>query len=215
MRGSQAPSPGCDRHQLVDSAQGRMVGRGDEVRPYSPGVDGRPLPLEIGDEVLVQLVRGHDERVIEPGLGEHPPGCLAEPGEVAGVESDRCAHRPAGCAQLLEHGDRVGQPRGQRVVGVDEQDGVGIAGRIGAEGLELVLETHHPGVGMRALYRDAEDLAGEHVRRAVGATDVCGPGAAQPAVGPLGPAQAELHQVVVRHRPAGCAPPWWRSGSGS
>ena len=50
---------------------------------------------------------------------------------------------------------------------------------------------------MRAPHRDAEELAGQHVGGAVGAADVGGPAAAQPAVGALGPAQAELHQLVA------------------
>ena len=50
---------------------------------------------------------------------------------------------------------------------------------------------------MRALHGDAEHLAGQHVGGGVGAADVGGAGSAEPPVGTLGAAQAELHQVVV------------------
>ncbi len=94
----------------------------------------RALPLEVGDEVLVELVRSHDERVVEARLGEHAVGRLAQPGEVAGVEPMAARTGLPGGAQLLEHGHGVRQARGERVVGVHQQDGVWVAGRVGPEG---------------------------------------------------------------------------------
>ena len=179
-----------------------MVGRSDEMRAHPPGVDGRSLPLEVGDEVLVELVGGHDERVVETGLGEHAIGRLAEPGEVPGVETDGGARRPSGRAQLFEHSECVGQSRRQRVVRVHQEDGLGVAVRVGAKGAEFVLEAHHPGMGVRAPHRYAVDLPGEHVGRAVRPPDVGRPRAAEPAVRALRAPKPELHQRVV---PAGLA----------
>ena len=61
----------------------------------------------------------------------------------------------------------------ERVVGVDEEHAV-VGHRLGvrAERLELVAVEHHPAVRVRAAHRDAEQLAGEHVRRRRAAADV-------------------------------------------
>jgi len=82
--------------QLVHAAQGGMVGRGDEMRAHTPGVDGRALSLEVGDQVLVQLVGRHDQRVLEAGVGEHAMGGFAKPGQVARIETHGRPHGPSG-----------------------------------------------------------------------------------------------------------------------
>ena len=90
------------------------------------------------------------------------------------------------------HLDGVANPL-ERVVGVDEQDGVGgHRTRVGAEGLQLVVEEHDPAVGVRALHRDAVQLAGEHVGGPGHPAHVGRAGRRQGAVDPLGAPQPEL-----------------------
>ena len=94
----------------------------------------------------------------------------------------------------------------ERVVGVDEEDAVvGQRLRVGLEGLALVVEGHHPAVGVGAAHRDAEEPAGEHVRGGVAAADVGRAGGREPAVDALGAAQAELEdrrrRRAARHDP--------------
>ena len=75
-------------------------------------------------------------------------------------------------AQLVADRDRVAHAV-ERVVGVDQERAV--AGQrlgVGAKRGELVAVEHHPAVRVGAAHRDAEQLAGEHVRGRGAAADV-------------------------------------------
>src|SRR3982751_1282318 len=76
------------RRQLVDAAQGRIAVAGDQAGPHPPDADRGPLPLEIGDQGLVEVVAGQDLRFGEPCFVENAARLPAQPGEVAGVEAD-------------------------------------------------------------------------------------------------------------------------------
>ena len=129
------------------------------------------LALEVGDQVLVEVVGGHDQGVVEAGVGEHAVGRLAEAGQVARIEADGGARTRRPAARSSWKAVRaLGSPGGQGVVGVHQQEAaLGIEAGVGAEGLKLVVEAHDPGVGVGAAHRDAEELAGQHVRRGMSA----------------------------------------------
>ncbi len=58
---------------------------------------------------------------------------------------------------------------------------------IGSKGAQFVVKGHDPAVGVGALDRNVEDLAGPDVAGASGTADIGRAGAMQPAVGPLSP----------------------------
>lgn len=94
----------------------------------------------------------------------------------------------------------LGHAAAQRVVGVHEQQtGVRIGVRIGAEGRQLVREGHDPAVRVRPRHGHVEHLARKDVGRGAAAGDQRGARAVEARVRALGAAQAELHdQVALR-----------------
>ncbi len=185
--------------QLVDTVERGLVVRRDQAGAYPPRVDTRTLAFHVGNKVFIEVAGSDDKRVFQAGLGHSGVGDLAEFGQVAGIEPDGRPYVDALFAQFEEDADGVWNAAFHGVVGVDEQHALfRIEPGEGAEGVALVVETHHPAVRVRARDRHAVDLAGEHVGTRGAAPDVGGAGAAQRAVGTVGPAQSELHHRVPR-----------------
>ena len=115
------------------------------MRADAPGVDPGALALQVGYQVFIEFVGRHYHRVGEAGLREHPVGVLAEPGQIAGVEAYGRPHVVARRPQLPEHGERIREAGGERVVGVDQQQAVVREERgVRAECGQFVLEAHDP-----------------------------------------------------------------------
>ena len=188
--------------QLVDAAEGGTVAGGDHIRADAPGGDGRALALQAGDQVLVQVAGGGDDRVWEAGLVQHFAGLLGHVGQVAAVQTDTVeGQRNSGLTHLRKDADGVGDAGFQRIVGVHQQDaGVRVELGIFLESRVLVREAHDPAVGVGALDGDVEELSGQHVGGADTAADHGGAGPVDAGVRSLGPAEAKFHDAVALRR---------------
>ena len=182
--------------ELVDAGEGRLVPAGDEVRAHAPGIHGTASRDELLDDVLIELVRHHDEGILEPGRVEDLAHLAREIVYIARVEAHAEA-APLG-HELLSRDDRVLDARVEAVVGVDEEYRlVRIDGGIGLEGLELRREGHHPRMGHGARDGDSIAPACEGVRRGLGAARGGRAARGVGAVLSLGAPQAELHDMSV------------------
>ena len=65
-----------DRSELVDTAEGGRILRGNQVGPDTPGIDRCPLRHQGLDQKFIQIRTGGDRRVREAGLVQHGPGFL-------------------------------------------------------------------------------------------------------------------------------------------
>ena len=129
-------------------------------------------------------------------------GFLGQVSQVAAVDADAVAlEGQPRLPHFPENPYGVGDAGIQHVVGVHQQDaGVGIQVGVGLKGGVLVGEAHDPAVGVGALHRRAEHLAGQHIGGPDAASDHGGPGAVNPRVRSLGPPEAELHDAVALGR---------------
>ncbi len=109
----------------------------------------------------------------------------------------------AGFPQLAEDLDGMREPRGERVVGVDqEQRRVGIDLGVGSERRQFVGKAHDPRVGVCASHGDAVQPPGQHIRSGVCPTQESRTRSCEASVRPLGASEAELHDVVIAGRQA-------------
>ena len=188
-------SHGCE---LVHAAERCLIVSGHEPGAHAPQRDLRTAAFQVGDRVLVQIVRRDDVRVGEPGLIEDPAGGDAELGEVSGVEAN-AEHLMTPRPQTSPHLDRVPHAF-ERVVGVDQEHAV-VRHRLGIrlEGRELVTERHHPGMRMGSLDGNAIPATRRHVRRPHATTDERRPARRETAVRPLRPPEPEIqHRFPAR-----------------
>lgn len=74
--------------EFIDSAEGGLVGRGDELGAHAPDIDACSGGFKPADFIVVEVVAGDDLGVGESGFVEELAGPDAEGGEVAGVEAD-------------------------------------------------------------------------------------------------------------------------------
>ena len=145
----------AEGRELVDGAQGRLVEAGVEPGSNAPDVDASSLGPKRGDGVFVEVVRGNDLGLGQPGLVEHPPGFDREVGKVARVEPDG-GQRPARGRQTQTGGDGVAHA-GKGLVRVHEQgDVVRLSVGVRVERALLVVEDLDPRMSVRAAHRYAE-----------------------------------------------------------
>src|SRR3989440_3143894 len=78
----------ANRTQLVNAPERRLIVGRDQFGAYAPDVDHCALLLEAGDDVLVEVVARHNDRVREAGRIENLPCFEAQPRQIAGIESD-------------------------------------------------------------------------------------------------------------------------------
>ena len=188
----------AQRGEFIDTAQRRLARGRDQVRSHAPDVDRRPLRLQVGNRLLVQVVAADDHGVGETGRVENAAGFDAQAGDVARIEPD-ADQVVAALAQPRADLHGFAHPF-QAVVGIDQKHAVvGHGLGIRLKRLQLVPERHDPTVRVGAAHRNAEQLAGQHVGRGRAAADVRRAAGGQRAVDALCAAQAEFqHRVAVR-----------------
>src|SRR5437867_2905952 len=195
-----APVVTANRTQLVNAPErGLIVGR-DQFGAYGPDVDHCALLLEAGNDVLVEVVARHNDRVREAGSIENLPRFDTQPRQIAGIESD--AHHFV--TPLAKQAARFHCPSNafQRVVSVHQEHAV-VRHRFGvsAEGLPLVIKRHHPTVGMGPTHWNAIEPRGQNIRCGCTTADVSGTAGCQRAVHALCPTQSEFqHRLATRRQ---------------
>lgn len=179
--------------QLVDPAENRTGGTGDQSFPNSKVVNRRPLIEQGLDNVDIEGIGGHDFGVRESGLVKHLPGLGGQLGDVSGIDPDT-DRLVTLSLDLLEDPDSVRHPRLEDVIGVDqERDLVRVDLDPGLEGAELIREAFDPGMGHGPGCRDVE-LAGRLQVGGAGATaDHRGPGTIRGGIGSLSTPGPKFH----------------------
>ena len=148
--------------------------------------------------MLVEIIARDDGGGPETRFVEDAARLDAEIGEVAGIEA-HADHFHSLFSEAAADLHRVAHTL-ERVVGVHQEHAVvGHYPRVCAEGLALVVEGHHPAMGMSPAQGDSEELAGEDVGGRGTSPDVGGAARGERAVDALGAAQSELqYRIPIR-----------------
>src|SRR5439155_8515474 len=117
-----APAVTANRTQFVNATERRLIVGRDQFGAHAPDVDHCALLLEAGDDILVEVVARHNDRIWEAGRIENLSRFDAQPGQIAGIESD--AHHFV--TPFAKQATRFHGPANafQRVVSVHEKHAV-------------------------------------------------------------------------------------------
>src|SRR5437667_3226424 len=195
-----APAVTANRTQFVNATERRLIVGRDQFGAHAPDVDHCALRLDAGDDILVEVVARHNDRIREARRIEKLSPLDAQPGQIAGIESD--AHHFV--TPFAKQATRFHGPANafQRVVSVHEKHAVvrhcfGVS----AEGFPLVIKRHHPTVGMGPPHWNAIELRGENIRCGSATADVSGTAGCQRTVHALCPTQSEFqHRLATRRQ---------------
>ena len=197
------PVRALDSHELVDAAEDRLaLGRDEALADAERCRSARPARMQVLDEVFVERVRARKSCTFRPaGLVEHFAGLLRQVRHVAGVEADTALADAEWAQHLVERADGVRHTALERVVGVDEQNGIRrVQLAVALEGLIFAVEHLHPRMGHRAAREHAVELIGDRAGRSVAAADVGSARAEDSSLRALRPAGAELQHAAALRR---------------
>jgi hypothetical protein len=144
---------------------------------------------EPGDLVLVETAAREDLHALEPGPVQQLSRRPGQDEQVARVQPH--GPHPKGLAELPRQADHLAHPL-QRVVGIHQKHGFGLARDESAKGLVLARVRLHVAVGHGAAYPDSVDASRQDVRRRRHARDVKRSRPLHGGVGTLHAAQTEV-----------------------
>ena len=183
--GGFANFPGAfDFDEFVNHAEIARIGGSDEGAADSEGADLRAAAKERSDFVLVEIARDEDLDVVPADAVELPTRPATVGGHVATVET-HTGRLASASNDFLE--------RGADVVGVEEKRGL-LRKNIeeAVEGLRFVLESHDPGMRLRAIGGSAEKARGENIGSSCAASDEGGARSENPSLSAMRTTRTEF-----------------------